>query len=445
MTIFAVVANTLSPDIVTRIARTVDEPVEKTQRAVDALVYTLMGGLLKRTTSDIGVGQLFGQLKKGQFDGQVAAGLSTTLNDPARTNALIARGDDAVSHLLPAMKSSIASMISSYASIRNSSSIALLGLISAVMLDELGQQTVAQKLDAVGLATVLHEQREDFLAAVPEELMPRLVDKLGLQQLVAPPINPQTRKPMAPVGPPVRPVEATAAPAPARNPVSFIPEAESEARPSILLWGGGALLVLLLGVGWFVWQKNQQTPSFTTEATGATEADSIGADTVARSLDVPADTIIAPSSTTTAVPATTATVGTTTGLAGTIGTYLADPLQPKGRVFAMTGVTFLPGSTTLSPGSDVAITDLVSLLRTHPTTQIRLTGYANDAGKGVTNKVLSFKRVNVIKQQLVNAGINFIRVDAIGLGTGVPKPKPGDTTAVRRPALRKIDLKIVVK
>ncbi len=449
MTIFAVVANTLSPDIVARIARSVDEPVDKTQRAINALVHTLVGGLLKRTTSDIGVGQLFGQLTKGQFDGQVAASLPTILNDPARTNVLIGRGDEAVSRLLPAMKSSIGSMISSYAGIRNSSAIALLGLVSAVMLDELGRQATEKKLDAVGLANFLHEQREDFLAAVPDDLLPRLIDKLGLQQLVAPPANPNSRRPAGSAVASARPADTAATSTPERAPVTYMSEPEPETGSPLLRWGGGALLILLLGIGFFVWQKNRQTPTYTTEATGATESDSIGMDTVARSLDVPVDTAIGgatlPPSATSAVPTPATTVAPTAGLTGAIGAYLADPIQPKGRVFPLTGVAFVPGSTTLTPGSDAVITELVSLLRTHPTTQIRLTGYANDAQAGLANKALSFKRVNVIKQQLVNAGINFIRVDAIGLGTGVPKPKPGDSTAVRRPTLRKIDLKVVVK
>ena len=73
--------------------------------------------------------------------------------------------------------------------------------------------------------------------------------------------------------------------------------------------------------------------------------------------------------------------------------------------------------------------------------QVQFQGYANDAlpGSGLTNKALSFKRVNAIKQQLVTAGINYLRVDAIGLGTGVRVGELG-----KQPQ-RKINVKVITK
>lgn len=96
----------------------------------------------------------------------------------------------------------------------------------------------------------------------------------------------------------------------------------------------------------------------------------------------------------------------------------------------------------MTPGSQATVTELATMLKTYPQLQILLVGYANDAQGGFTNKSLSFKRVNIIKQQLVTSGINFQRIDAVGRGTGVAR---NDTSRVPKPTMRKIMLKVVSK
>ena len=63
-------------------------------------------------------------------------------------------------------------------------------------------------------------------------------------------------------------------------------------------------------------------------------------------------------------------------------------------------------------------------------------------GVVLPTKVYRLKRTNLIKQQIVSAGINYLRVDAIGRGSGVSLR---DTSRVSKPTLRQIDLKVVVK
>ena len=122
MTLFNEFAHILTPDVLSRIAVYIDEPTEKTSRAVDALIYTIVGGLMKRTTTEIGVNQLYKYIQKGNYTGSLTDNLEPVLRDPAQTNTLITQGNEGISHLLPAMKSSIAGMVSSYAGVRNSNS-----------------------------------------------------------------------------------------------------------------------------------------------------------------------------------------------------------------------------------------------------------------------------------------------------------------------------------
>jgi outer membrane protein OmpA-like peptidoglycan-associated protein len=96
----------------------------------------------------------------------------------------------------------------------------------------------------------------------------------------------------------------------------------------------------------------------------------------------------------------------------------------------------------MTAGSQATVSELATLLKTYPQMQVLLVGFANDAQGGFTNKSLSFKRVNAIKQQLVSSGINFMRIDAVGRGTGVAR---NDTSGTPKPTMRKIVMKVVSK
>lgn len=454
MNLFSTFNDVLKPDVLSRIAAYVDEPAEKASKAVEGLVFTIIGGLMKRTTSEIGVNQLFNHIKKGRYDGTLTDNLLTVLRDPAQTNTLITQGNDVISHLLPAMKSSIGSMISSYAGIRNSSAISLLGLTSTIVLHVLGKRANDQKLDADGLASSLFSERESFVNAVPEEFMPRLIEKVGLQQIVAGVAMPARR---SAVETPARPVavQPTIAPKPVatvtRPAISYEPDDTSDENSSLVKWGMGALLVLALGaVGFYIYQ-NTQNHAGDKQVTDLSliNSDTIKTDTVSRSLAVPAE--VTPKATTkpivtpaTATSGVAATPVVATALTQQMAPYIGNVALPKGRIFPLTGITFQPGSLSLTPGSEKAVNELATLLKTYPRLQVQLIGYANDAQGGLTNKSLSFKRVNQIKQQLMTAGIDYLRIDAIGRGTGVTRTL-NDSLSMARPTLRKIDMKVVVK
>lgn len=451
MNLLATFNEVMTPDVRSRIALYVDEPVEKSSKAVDALAYTVIGGLMKRTTSEIGVNQLFNNIQKGRYDGSLTDTLPNILRDPSQTNVLITQGNDVISHLLPAMKSSIGTMISTYASIRNSSAISLLGLVTTVVLHILGKQVKERKLDADGLAASLFSEREPLVNAVPEEFMPRLIEKVGLQQVVAGLAMPARRTLIESPGRPVAGTSGSAtrpAATATRPTVSYASVDSDDDNGSLGKWGVGALLALAVLIGgYYLYQNTQKHNDSQEEASDVTPItiDTAKADTVSRSLAVPVDAAGRPTSVTAArtTPAAALSGAAATGsLTQRLTPYLSNPTLPKGRVFSVPGIVYQPGSLSMTPGAQATVGELTTLLKTYPALQIQLIGYANDARGDVTNKALSFKRVNLIKQQLVASGIDFVRVDAIGRGTGVSRR---DTSGIPRPTLRKIDMKVVVK
>ncbi|MFD2933066.1 DUF937 domain-containing protein [Spirosoma flavum] len=443
MNLFATLTSVLSSEILSRIATYIDEPIEKTGKAVDGLVYTIVGGLMKRTTSEIGVNQLYNHIQKGRYDGAALDNLGTVLRDPAHTNTLITQGNDVISHLLPAMKSSIGSMISGYAGIRNSSAISLLGLTTTIVLQVLGKQVKEQKLDADGLASTLFAEREAFVNIVPGEFMPQLVEKVGLQQIVSGLAAPARRTAVEPAGRSV-----TTATRPAVN-YDLADDSDSD-NGALTKWGVGALIAVALAFGgYYLYQNTQKYSNGQEEVTDVTSTtnDTLQADTVTRSLEVPREQAVktVPKSTSVSTVASTtglATAATSSNLTLQMTPYLGNAALPKGRVFPLTGIAFQPGSLSMTPSSQAIISELTTILKTYPRLQVMLVGYANDAQGGFTNKSLSFKRVNQIKQQLMSSGINFLRIDAVGRGTGVAR---NDTSGIAKPTLRKIDIKVVVK
>ncbi|GAB2593410.1 DUF937 domain-containing protein [Spirosoma areae] len=441
MNLFTNLTTVLSSEVLSRIADYIDEPAEKSHKAVNGLVYTIVGGLMKRTTNEIGVKQLYNHIQKGRYDGLLLDNLAATLRDPTHTNTLITQGNDVISHLLPAMKSSIGSMISGYAGIRNSSAISLLGLVTTIVLHALGKQVKDQKLDADGLAASLFSERDALVNAVPEEFMPKLIEKVGLQQVITGLAMPARSTVVESAG---RSVTTQTRPV-----VAYDPADDSDnGNETLTKWGFLALIAIALAFGgYYLYQNTQKYSSGQEEVNDVTEitGDTAQADTVTRSLAVPNESVAkTPPKSTSATSSTVAAapVGTTGKLTQQMTPYLGNAALPKGRIFPLTGVAFQPGSLSMTAGSLATVGELATLLKTYPQLQIQLVGYANDAQGGVTNKSLSFKRVNQIKQQLMSSGIDFVRIDAIGRGTGVSK---ADTSGIAKPALRKIDVKVVVK
>lgn len=418
----------LTDAVVSRAAYYVDENPEKTRVALEGLVHTVVAGLMKRTTTEIGVNQLYNAIQKGKFDANLVASFPELLRDPEQTNRLAEQGSNSISHLLPAMKSAIGLAISGYANIKNSAAISLLGLVTPLVLGTLNKLVAEKKLDADSLAAMLADQRDHLIELTPERLLDRIAEGLNIQQLLAVGVTPAKRTGYAD-----------------RSPVQerqrYIPEPEDEGNGSLVKWGVGVLvLVALAGAGYYIWNNTLSYSSANEEEAFSTEfVDSVAVSPTDSAKSRLANPVRTDSAGTAKLPTAGITgISSTTALAA----YLTNVQAPAGRSFRMPTLDFEPGTDRLKPTGSTTVDELATLLKSNPTAQIRLVGYANDAVPPMGNKALSINRVLAIKNQLIRSGINYIRVDAIGLGTGI---KPGDTTAVGKPRLKQIDVKVVIK
>ncbi|WP_421829989.1 DUF937 domain-containing protein [Larkinella sp.] len=425
MNLLAELKENLTDPVVSRAAYYVDENPEKTRVALEGLIHTVVAGLMKRTTTEIGVNQLYNAIQKGKFDANLVATFPELLRDPEQINRLADQGSNSISHLLPAMKSAIGLAISGYANIKNSAAITLLGLVTPLVLGTLNKLVVEKKLDADSLAALLADQRDHLIELTPERLLDRIAEGLNIQQLLAVGVTPAKRTGMA-----------------ERSPVQerqrFAPEPEEEGNGSLVKWGVGALALLALaGAAYYIWNNTQSYSSANEEEATSTEfVDSaaiapVDSAKIRPALAARTDSTTLPGSGTVTSPIMTA-----------MANYLTNPQAPAGRSFRVPALDFEPGTDQLKPAGVATVGELSTLLKNNPVVQIRLVGYANDAVPPMGNKALSVTRVLNIKNQLIKSGINYIRIDAIGLGTGV---KPGDSTAIGKPRLKQIDVKVVIK
>lgn len=98
---------------------------------------------------------------------------------------------------------------------------------------------------------------------------------------------------------------------------------------------------------------------------------------------------------------------------------LLTPIE-TGAKLTLQNIEFDAGQFALRPQAYPELNQLVQLLRTNPTLQIRLEGHTDVVGEFDANLTLSRNRVKEVKSYLVKKGIDAGRIDTIGYGASRP-------------------------
>ena len=106
-----------------------------------------------------------------------------------------------------------------------------------------------------------------------------------------------------------------------------------------------------------------------------------------------------------------------------------NPLDPKDDVvleiktnapIVLNGVTFASGKADLTPESETVLEKAYSTLVAYPNMIVEIRGYTDNTGRASSNKRLSQRRANSVKDWLVSKGIDENRIKAVGLGEANP-------------------------
>ncbi len=107
-------------------------------------------------------------------------------------------------------------------------------------------------------------------------------------------------------------------------------------------------------------------------------------------------------------------------------------------------VEFQPGTAELQPASAVLLDQVAAVLARHPEIKtLRIEAHTDDKGPANANLALSQKRADAVRRELIQRGVRYDRVYAVGFGEDFP-PDEADSAEAREKN-RRVDFFIDAK
>ncbi len=122
--------------------------------------------------------------------------------------------------------------------------------------------------------------------------------------------------------------------------------------------------------------------------------------------------------------------------------YLLSALD-SGMVFTLKNLVFDRSSSELSEEAKTELSNLIELLTDNPTISLEINGHTDNQGDAVKNYDLSLERVTIVKNYLIEKGIDQKRLK--GTGFGGTRPLIGYGTDDERKANRRVEFVILKK
>jgi OmpA-OmpF porin, OOP family len=339
------------------ISRFVGGDRDTTRKTLSAALPTTMYGIADRGSTEVGAAGLLDELKSGRAPQVDISELGSLLGDPQRSQQLVTSSGGFLERMLGPKLGTLLGALSSFGGGDRGVTSKILSLAAPLALGVVGKRVHEGGLDAGGLASFLGDQKSKVASMIPGPLR----QTLGL------PAAPDVEVPRA--------VEQRMpAAAEARVPRVVRPVS----APHRFSWPLALIIVLaaLIGLGWLL-------------------ANGVGRRAVRPTTTLP--TVTAPPS--------------------SIADYLASG-QTAPRSFALTGVGFGSGESSLSPRSQRGVSDLAATLKAHPNASVRLIGSGDIAG----DRALGQARASAVKGALVTDGVPAER---IATTTSGPEQQPG--------------------
>ena len=461
MNLFGELKELLVGEVANKAATIIGEREDKVKTAIEGLIPTVVGGLMKRATNETGATTLMNMVKKGKHDGTIIEQLDSLLKNKESFVSFTEKGNNVVSMLLPDKKSSIATMISQFAGVRNSSATSLLAMVAPLVMDKLGKLVHTQGLDKIGLANTLLEQKSYLLDETPEDLQPKMIDVLGLGTFMSEEIKPIQYATGSPIKSSSINRTVNSKPTEFRE-VNYSDKDYDENGGGMKLpkWLLPTVLItaVLAGVGYFAatydWSK------LNSNATTTIEPDTSQMEQVTNAqidtTNLPKDTVVGAkvdSAISVNVPATkTMGISLPNGQKldlpeGTfnykLAKYLTDSSAKVNQTFTFDNLNFESNSPVLVVGSEKTVQDLAKIMTAYPKVQVKLTGYTDNTGDSLQNRRLSAKRAFTVRNLLVTNGISDVRIDFAGKGSS--NPVASNSTQTGKAQNRRIEVKVVKK
>jgi OmpA-OmpF porin, OOP family len=368
----------LNPSIVSKMAEIVGESPAATQRAIDVAVPTLAGAACNRASTPLGASDLLNGLSPSKLDPGLVSSFANHLTGGVVTQNLMRTGESLLNRLLGSNAGAVTDLIARSSGISLPGATSLLSLIAPLFLGILGRQVTANNLHSSGLSSLLSSHRDTIQKLAPAGL----ANALGVSSMA----------------------NLCGAPEPLVAPLAYV---EPKTGLPKWLWALPLLLLLFL----IPQLRNCSAPT-----------------TTLASINLPCGTVLSVEQ---------------GSFNYTLANFMlkgADIDLPKRIVFDH--LNFDSAATRLTPESNPTVSNLIAILKCYPTMQVQLEGHTDSTGDADSNKKLSLDRANVIKDLLVQGGVDSSRISTDGWGQ--EKPIASNDTDEGRAKNRRTEL-IVTK
>jgi OmpA-OmpF porin, OOP family len=115
---------------------------------------------------------------------------------------------------------------------------------------------------------------------------------------------------------------------------------------------------------------------------------------------------------------------------------LADALPVRAQSYL---VYFESGSNQLTKESETQLEEILTVVKSLPAVELSVIGHTDTVGTDAVNDDISMKRAELIRQKLVEKGVNTKSVEAVGRGKRAPLI-PGDN--LNEPRNRRVEIRV---
>ncbi len=191
--IVAMLKSQIGSQIAGQVGKRFGESETATKSGIEAMIPTVLGGLLKQVSAPGGAEKLDRTITDGGFDGSLLDNLSGIFTGGG-SDKVAQQGGDLVSMIFGDKIGMIAPILAKFSGLKSGSITSILAMVAPLIISFLGKQKASMGLDANGLANLLTSQKDSIGAALP----PGISDAMGLGALgIASPAATRTAAPVA--------------------------------------------------------------------------------------------------------------------------------------------------------------------------------------------------------------------------------------------------------
>ncbi|MCW8126738.1 OmpA family protein [Microbulbifer halophilus] len=367
-------------------------PEGKGESAVNTGLSTVLAGMLHKGNSKTGMASLFNMVTGSS--GLDFSNIADVFEDQEQMSSLQKSGGNMLETIFGDKSGDVGSTLSGSLGLSGGTGGSLLKVAAPVVMSLLGKLVKSKGLDISGLGSLLLGQKSHIKGHLPDGLLKQLgvsdFGKLGEGLETHGHEEPQEARPEA------------------------VQHKREKKRGSFGKWFWPLLIALAALYALNMCAKKDEVE------------------------DQPGQVILEEETTMTETP--DGTMGDTADFSTSFREYIDSASRDPNREFPLT-IEFDKGSAEVTGASTPDVEALATILQENEGLTVAVEGHTSGEGDEARNQQLSQERANVVRQMLVNKGIDGSRITATGMGSA--KQVADDSTEEGREKNRRISVRVV--